>query len=294
MLLTHSSGFGYDVFDPDLIHWRETTNPGTDFTPYSREALNIPLKFQPGQGWIYGIGLDWAGCIVEAVTGLTLEQYMQENIFVPLEMKSTTFRLAEHPKLQKRLADMSLRSLPRGPLTLTGAFKQGAINLDTGGGGLYSTAADYVKLLEALLDDGRDILTTVSIRKLCVPQLLDPKHLEANFYGSLQSVFCPEYPHNLPVNFALGGAVNMEDIPEKRQQGSIMWSGATNPHWVSTCLEVALYTLKTILTIWLQWFDPKSGIAATLFVQVLPPGDAVVADLYDELERAVYANKDWA
>lgn len=151
-------------------------------------------------------------------------------------MNSTTFRIAEHSEIQERLAEMSLRSTPRGPLRPTAAFKQGAINLDCGGVGLYSTAADYAKLLEALLDGGKGILTPVSIRKLCIPQLSDPKHLETSFHGTLRSVFCLEYPPNLPVNYALGGAVNMEDIPDRRKQGSIMWHGAANSHWVSTMI----------------------------------------------------------
>ena len=243
MLLSHSSGFGYDVFDPNLTRWRAATKSNLNFTSYTMESLKIPLIFQPGESWTYGVGVDYAGLVVQKVTGVPLEQYMQENIFAPLGMNSTTFRIAEHPELHPRRAEISARSEPRAALTPSAAFKPDTIEFDYGGVGLYSTAADYAKLLGALVDTGNGILTANSVRILCVPQLQDPKHLEAQFYGFMQYIFCPEYPKGLKVNYALGGAVNLEDIPERRRAGSIMWSGATNPRWVSPLSEHSDSTL---------------------------------------------------
>jgi CubicO group peptidase (beta-lactamase class C family) len=157
---------------------------------------------------------------------------MQDNIFGPLQMKSTTFRMGDHPELQHRRAQISMRSEPRGPLSPTAAFKPETTELDYGGVGLYSTAADYAKLLGALLNDDSGILTAGSVRELCAPQLPDPKKVEANFYGPMQYIFCPEYPKDLAASYALGGAVNLEDVPGKRRKGSIMWSGLTNGRWV--------------------------------------------------------------
>ncbi len=216
------------------MRWRAAIKSALNFAAYTRESLKIPLLFQPGEGWTYGIGIDRAGHAVEKLTGLSLERYMQENIFTPLGMKSTTFRIAEHPELQQRRAEISLRTEPRGPLSSFGPFKPDNVEFDYGGVGLFSTAADYAKLLGALVDDGGSILSANSVRRLCVPQLPDPKYLEAHLYGPMQSIFCAEYPKGLAVNYALGGAVNLEDIPEKRRKGSVMWTGATNPRWVST------------------------------------------------------------
>ena len=250
VLLTHSSGFGYDVFDPDLIQWREVTKSDLRSSSYTLEALRIPLRFQPGEGWLYGVGLDWAGYVVQILTGVPLEQYMQENICVPLGMDSTTFRMGERPELQHRRAEISSRSEPRGPLSPTAAFKPDTVELDYGGVGLYSTAADYAKLLGALVDDDKGILTAASVHQLCVPQLPDPKPLEAYFYGPMHYIFCPEYPKGLAINYALGGAVNLEDVPGKRRQGSIMWSGVTNPRWVSLSIQPLLvrWCWETMLT----------------------------------------------
>lgn len=225
------------------MRWRAAIKSDLNFASYTMESLKIPLVFQPGEGWTYGVGTDYAGLVVQKVTGIALEQYMQENIFNPLGMKSTTFRIAEHPELHPRRAEISARSEPRAALTPSAAFKPDTIELDYGGVGLYSTAADYAKLLGALVDDGNGILTANSVRKLCVPQLPDPKHLEAHLYGLMHYIFCPEYPKGMKVNYALGGAVNQEDIPERRRVGSIMWSGITNPRWVSLSIEDSISTL---------------------------------------------------
>ncbi|KAI1615242.1 beta-lactamase/transpeptidase-like protein [Exophiala viscosa] len=266
-LLTHSSGFGYDSWDADLITWRQSIGSDINSNSFSYESLKIPLKFQPGEGWIYGIGLDWAGQIIQKLTGQSLEDYTQDHIFQPLGMTSTTFRIVDHPELQSKRADMGLRPEPYGPLTIGQAFKPDVTTMDCGGVGLYSTAKDYGRLLGALLDGGDGILKPDSVHQLYQPQLPDPKQLEENFFGDFYPVFSPEYPKGSAINYGLGGALNLEDIPGKRRAGSVMWTGATNPRW---------------------WLDPKAGIAAALMVQVLPPADTVVSELYAELEKAVY------
>ncbi|KAK5045060.1 hypothetical protein LTR84_010208 [Exophiala bonariae] len=265
-------GFGYDMFDPDLIRWRALQRgsvPDTFAKPTTFEAYKLPLKFQPGDGWVYGVSTDWAGKVVEELTGLSLEDYFQQNIFQPLGLKSTTFRIGSHPELLARRATISLRTVPRGALAATSNPQPDNPPFDGGGQGLHSTASDYAKLLGALLDGGRGILKETTIRDLNQSQLPDPTALETHIFGDNHLTFAPEYPKGLRINHGLVGLLNVEDISGKRRAGSLTWSGVTNPRW---------------------WYDPKSGIAATLFVQLLPPGDVVVAELFDELERAVYKN----
>jgi CubicO group peptidase (beta-lactamase class C family) len=60
---------------------------------HSLEGFTAPLKFQPGDGWVYGVGIDWAGHIVQTISGLSFEDYMEKHILKPLGMSSTTFRL---------------------------------------------------------------------------------------------------------------------------------------------------------------------------------------------------------
>lgn len=219
------------------MRWRAAIKSDLNFASYTLESLKVPLVFQSGEGWTYGVGIDFAGLVVQKLTGVSLEQYMQENIFAPLGMRSTTFKIAEYPELQPRRAEISARREPRAALAPSTAFKPDNIELDYGGVGLYSTAADYAKLLGALVDDGDGILTPNSVRELCSPQLPDAKHLEAHFFGPMHYIFCPEYPKGSKVNYALGGALNLEDIPGRRRAGSVMWSGATNPRWVSLSIR---------------------------------------------------------
>ena len=104
MLLTHSSGLAYEWGAPELVAWRKVQPP----VPAERkgktvEVHGLPLMFQPGEGWVYGGGLDWAGEIVGRLHGTTLGGYMQEHIFGPLGMDGTTFELDKRPDLKARL-----------------------------------------------------------------------------------------------------------------------------------------------------------------------------------------------
>ena len=86
-LLTHTSGLAYDFTSVELT--RYLSSKGLDFR--QPEPPPIPLVFDPGGGWIYGVGIDWVGRLIEAVTGQGLEVYCAANIFEPLDMHDTTF-----------------------------------------------------------------------------------------------------------------------------------------------------------------------------------------------------------
>lgn len=230
-MLTHSSGLGYDAFNPKLVQWALAVGRPTN--SHGPDGLEIPLLFQPGEDWEYGIGLDWAGQIIEHLTGLTLGDYMRENIFTPLDMKSTTFRILDRPDLAERRAALPLRAGPGTPLVTGESPQPDDVSLDWGGGGLHSTAKDYSQLLGALVSGGGGILKPQSVAQLYTPQLPDNSHLMKHTNGEFSYAMCPEYPPGIPANYGLGGAVNLEDIPGKRRKGSVMWSGYSNPHWVS-------------------------------------------------------------
>lgn len=106
-------------------------------------------------------------------------------------------------------------------------------SMPSGGAGLYSTAEDYSKALVALLAGGGGLLKPDSVKQLRDAQLPDNKYLMAEFHGPWHDAICPEYPKDMPASYGLGGALNLEDIPQKRRKGSLMWSGMANTHWVS-------------------------------------------------------------
>ena len=185
-----------------------------------------------------GIGLDWAGHVVETLSGLSIEDYMDEHIFKPLGMSSTTFRMPKRPDLTDFRASIGYRAAPAGPLGPGPSPIPESPPMASGGAGGYSTANDYVKVLVAVLSGGDELLKPETVQQLRCPQLPDNKYLMAEFYGPWHDALCPEYPTGAPASYGLGGALNLEDIPQKRRKGSMMWSGMANTHWVRNSLKL--------------------------------------------------------
>ena len=105
-LLTHTAGFGYDIWSADLAKYQAAKNiPG--IISCQNAALRTPLLFDPGDRWFYGINIDWAGKMVEAVSGKRLGTYLQDNLFAPLGMTSTAFKIT--PAMRERLAKIHQR-----------------------------------------------------------------------------------------------------------------------------------------------------------------------------------------
>src|ERR1700712_1820280 len=159
-LLTHTAGFVYDTWNEEMNRYSRITG-----LPAARTgklaAVSAPLNFDPGERWEYGINIDMAGRMVELVSGLDLETYMQRFIFGPLGMVDTSF--IQRPEWDSRLTavharqdDGTLETIASPPVVVTDR------EFYPGGGGLFSTASDYLRFLSALMyggePDGRRIL----------------------------------------------------------------------------------------------------------------------------------------
>jgi len=180
LLLSHSSGISYDLMDPNLMQWRKFVGQeiGT-FSGSIDAGYTFPLVYEPGEGWCYGGGLDWAGRLVERLNGnISLGEYMQKNIWEPLGMNSTTFNIDKHPNLQKRRVDMSIRNAEGNVEALPMPVYASPAKDDCGGIGSYTTAPDYMKLLEALLRSDVRILKPATVDEMFKPQLPDPIYLD--------------------------------------------------------------------------------------------------------------------
>ena len=147
-LLTHTSGFVYPTWNPMLAQYNKVTN---NARPAAVAPLT-PLLFEPGTRWHYGTSVDWAGKLVEKISGLTLEQYFQKNILQPLGMKDTSFLVA--PEKFDRLVS-TYRRQPDGKLKEDPRTQPAAPAEFNGGGGLFSTAADYIRFTQMILRKGR-------------------------------------------------------------------------------------------------------------------------------------------
>ncbi|KFZ11007.1 hypothetical protein V501_04948 [Pseudogymnoascus sp. VKM F-4519 (FW-2642)] len=283
LLLSHSSGISYDIMDPRLMQWRKSLGQEVMTLCGSIDAgYKAPLVYEPGEGWAYGAGIDWAGRLVERLNGnIPLGEYMEKNIWGPMGMTSTTFNIEENPSMQARRVDMSMR-MPTGELELVPApVYPSPAQDDCGGIGGYSTAPDYMKLLTALLHADAKLLKSSSIDEMFEPQLPDSKYLEQVLkVPEMRNILAGNFPEGLKVNFGLGGMLNMEPFPSGRRKGAMQWGGMPNLFW---------------------WVDRESAICGAYFSQVMPMGDRKSIDLFSELETeliprpvAIYAQQQSA
>jgi CubicO group peptidase (beta-lactamase class C family) len=159
-LLRHTSGFGYGgSADPvaRMYQAKNVMDPNSTLEQMVEKACSVPLRFQPGTKWEYSIAMDLLGRLVEVVSGQPLDVFMQKRIFDPLKMVDTGFYVPEAKA--GRFANCYSYTPGKGlsPLPPAGAidrYTRGRNKLLSGGGGLVSTAADYLRFATMLLRGG--------------------------------------------------------------------------------------------------------------------------------------------
>ena len=266
-LLTHTSGYGYDVFNADLARYIEVAKLPSVITCMN-DALRVPLIFDPGTAWEYGIGIDLVGKVVEAISGQNLEDYFQRQIFGPLEMRDTSFRL--HDERVRRLVGTHARGADGKPAAITFEFPQNAEFL-MGGGGLFSTPRDYLAFTRMLLAggalDGTRVLKseTVALMGQNAIGAIDVPMLRSNNPALAREIeFFPGQVKKWGLSFLL----NTEDVAGGRGAYSLSWAGVHNTFF---------------------WVDPKRRVTAVIMMQILPANDEHVLETLMAFEQAVYA-----
>jgi methyl acetate hydrolase len=266
-LLTHTAGFGYDIWSTDLVKYQAAKNiPG--IISCQNAALRTPLLFDPGDRWFYGINIDWAGKMVEAVSGKRLGVYLQENLFAPLGMTSTAFKI--RPDMRDRLAKIHQRSdndaftpqmdleIPQDP------------EFEMGGGGLYGTGGDYLRFVRLILNhgkaDGNQVLKPETV------DLMIRNNMGDNRVTQLKTAAPPlsndaEFFPGMPKTWGLSFQINTEKAPTGRPAGGLMWAGLANTYF---------------------WIDPSTGVGGVYLSQVLPFADKKSLPLYYAFESAIY------
>ena len=259
-LLTHTSGLGYDFACEDLA--RYFTAVGGSLA--ASAETGIPLMFDPGEAWLYGIGIDWAGRLIEAASGQTLDAYFAEHIFAPLGMTETTFfpselQLSRKASVHQRLADGACVAIPFG--------MPAQPHFMMGGGGLYSTAGDYLKFLGAIVAGGAPLLSPETFAMMMANQVGD---LAAGALKSVQPNLSRDFEPlpGVTKRWGLAGLINIDGVAGGRAVNSLAWAGLANCYY---------------------WADPASGAAGVVMAQVLPFGDPGVLATFEAVERAVYA-----
>ena len=265
-LLTHTAGYGYDVWNADLK--RATDALGLPGRPGSIDQLaRFPLLFDPGTRWNYSIATDIVGQAVAAASGMAIDAYLAAHVTGPLGMADTTFTLsdAQRPRLvavHQRAADGSLgagdRPAGNGPGFLAG------------GGGLCSTAGDYARFLRMLLRggtlDGARILSAATVAEMGGNHIGALEVLPMRSAAPASSYDCELFP-GMVKKWGLGFLINTAPGPGGRSAGSLAWAGLVNTYF---------------------WVDPAAGVAGVLLTQSLPFADPKVLDLLGAFERGVY------
>ncbi|KAJ5970482.1 Beta-lactamase-like protein [Penicillium vulpinum] len=236
MLLTHSSGTCYHFINPLTAKWRAqfTNTESQDRLPVE-ERFSYPLSFQPGAGWMYGPGLDWAGRLVERVTGLTLMEFMQKRIFDPLGVTDAQFYPVTREDLRTRLVDLN----PDDPGAIGSAVLGGGgeMNLrsrgDFGGHGLFVPGLGFVKVLRSVLANDGVLLNANTVDNM-FQQHLSPE-AAASHQAALASPMGPFFrvgtEPGMKVGHGLGGLLTLEDADGWYGERTLTWGGGVTLAW---------------------------------------------------------------
>ncbi len=254
-LLTHTSGFGYDFVQVEVGRARKAPPvPGT------MDSITMPLLFDPGSDWAYGVSTDWVGLAVAAAAGEPLDVFLTREVLAPLGMAATLYGGGDVPLLI-RGADGALTPFP--------AFSLYAPSHEfvPGGAGLSGTAADYGRFMQMILRGGDTILSEAMVQAFGTNQIGD---LRAGIMPSALAMLAQPF-EAMPgqhCGWGLGTLINPLPGPDGRSAGSLSWAGIANTYF---------------------WIDPAAGLAAVLMMQLLPFADPGALGVMRAFERAVYA-----
>jgi CubicO group peptidase (beta-lactamase class C family) len=255
-LMSHTAGFTYGLFGNtpvDKMYRDANVLASGNLQQMIDKLTKLPLLYQPGTKWVYSVSVDIQGYIIEKLSGKTLGEFMQENIFVPLDMRDTAFHVAA----DKRSRFATLYSFPPGKeLTATGGGNlaldyQTEPTMPSGGGGLTGSIRDYLRFCQMLLNggelDGRRILSPSSVA-LMRTNRLSPAIMNTEGLGIAFAHISPGY------GFGLDFAV------------------FTDPAFIGSTVGKGTYTWGGAAGTWF-WIDPTNDVVFVGMIQrLLGPG----------------------
>lgn len=254
-LLRHTSGLTYGFqtrtnVDAAYRKLKIADTNGPDMDGFVAALAKLPLEFSPGEAWNYSISTDVLGVLVQRISGKPFQDFLQERIFGPLGMTDTGFSVRED---QKARFAACYNATPQGGLDLqddpeTSPYLK-APNFHSGGGGLVSTADDYMKFCRMLANgghlDGERLIAPKTLKLMASNHLPGGQDL-TNLSRSLFSEAT-----NAGVGFGLGFAVTFDPVKAMlpSSPGEYYWGGAASTAF---------------------WVDPVEDMAVVFMTQVLP------------------------
>jgi CubicO group peptidase (beta-lactamase class C family) len=257
-LLTHTSGIGYGFSSPTLTKIIQKTK---------KTELDLPLLFDPGEGWAYGASTRVLGHVVEAISGQKIDAFLESRILSPLGMHDTSYlvpatKYTRVVAVNRRGPDGKFIEQPV-PATIPATVQ--------GDGGLYGTATDYGLFLRMLLNRGT----------LNGKRILSERSAQATLQRHTGNVVVTEQQsanqalsRNFPVGagrdkWGLGFQLAADKQTNRRSPGSGTWAGIFNTHF---------------------FIDPSKEIGVIVMMQTLPFYDEASMKVYSDVEEAVYRN----
>jgi CubicO group peptidase (beta-lactamase class C family) len=247
-LLSHQAGFSHGVFDPGSLIFEGykalgVRRPDTTLAQMIDAMAQLPLLYQPGQGWEYSMATDVLARVIEVVTGQTFGEALQTGLFGPLGMVDSGFVLRpdQVPRFAAlyggNLADPQQSGLQRlDDLPWRGAYLS-PVARQSGAGGLFTTQADMLRLLQQLLPGWSSFLQPATLAEALRDQLPPEHSVRFEQTGAIPSL-----------GFGLAGAItrSASTLQPNTPVGECQWGGLAGTHW---------------------WVDPASGLVGAMMTQ---------------------------
>lgn len=276
-LLTHTAGAGHDGLDAALAAWRASRGEPATLADRSSDIARryaAPLVFEPGAGWAYGSGLDWAGKLVERLNGgVALEDYMRVSLWDPLGVRDATFRLERRPDVEERLVQTAERR-EGGGLGVAERWQPERPVDCMGGSGVFATVGAFLEVCRDLLQEEPRLLGKEMVEEMFKPQLVGEGVEEARkALREKMRRFAPltggMVPDSVRLNYGLGGLLFVDENPQiGSKSNTLTWGGHGN----------------------LNWFVNRdgNGVAALFAAQIMPSGDEQISELIKEFSQEVW------
>jgi CubicO group peptidase (beta-lactamase class C family) len=266
-LLTHTSGLGYgpgyDTTSPLAPQWGAFSLYGPQSADDKiRQLTALPLYFQPGSDWRYSYATDVLGHLVEVVSGTPFAEFLQKRLFDPLGMTRTGFFVPEAEAA--RVASVYRRNAAGRLERLGGPFAEPPTApppFVSGGGGLLSTAGDYLRFAQMLADkgrfEGRRYLSPVTVELMSSQQVPDAAMGQA--YGDTW--------RGLGFGLGVSPVIDFRHVPQANRNGDYTWPGVMDTNWM---------------------VSPSTGIVAVVLAQVARGADGQANRTYQDMHNQVY------
>jgi CubicO group peptidase (beta-lactamase class C family) len=261
----HTAGFATNPAERGvgpLFRAADPQNRTITITQFAQRLATVPLVFQPGTRWSYGISVDVQAALVERLAGQPFERYVQQHILDPLGMRDTRWFVPESDRARFAAIyrrDSSGARLDHAPDSIAKSYNTNHWALFTGASGLTSTLDDYLRFARMLLNGGQ--LDGVRILRPETVRLMATNHLPATVRDS--SFLTSKGQVGFGIDFAVRVAPPKSAAENNGTVGEFFWDGAAST---------------------LFWVDPANQLAAVMFTQVIP----FDARLHKAFRDAVY------